>query len=59
MLLIHLNGLCREDAEFVPDTFPLMREQDIKALERYLMTDIVLAHLNAVETDDLDTVLDV
>lgn len=54
-LFFHLYGLGREDAAYILDTFPILREQDEKAHGRYLTKDLVLAYLNAVSVGDLDT----
>lgn len=54
-LFFHLYGLGRDDAAYILDTFPIVREGDEKAHGRYLTKDLVLAYLNAVSAGDLDT----
>ena len=54
-LFFHLYGIKRDDAEYILETFPIVREQDEKAHGRFLTKDLVLAYLNAVEAGDLKT----
>ena len=44
-LFMHLYGLNADDAAYVLDTFPIVREQDIAAFGRYRSKDEVLANL--------------
>jgi len=44
-LFFHLYGLAAEDAAYVLDTFPIVREQDERAFGRYRTKDDVLALL--------------
>jgi hypothetical protein len=44
-LFFHLYGLNADDAAYVLDTFPIVREQDERALGRYATKDDVLALL--------------
>ena len=54
-LFFHLYGIGRDDAAYILDTFPIVREEDEKAHGRYLTKDLVLAYLNAVAAGDLDS----
>ena len=54
-LFFHLYGIGRDDAAYILDTFPIVREEDEKAHGRYLTKDLVLAYLNAVTAGDLET----
>lgn len=58
-LFFHLYGIKRDDAAYILDTFPIVREQDEKAHGRFLTKDLVLAYLNAVEAGDLKTTISV
>ena len=44
-LFFHLYGLGPDDAAYIMDTFPIVREQDLKAFGRYRTKDEVLAGL--------------
>lgn len=56
-LFFRLYGLDREDAGYVLDTFPIVREQDEAAFSRYRTRDLVLAYMNALAAGDTDTVV--
>ena len=56
-LFFQLYGISRDDAAYILDTFPIVREQDEKAFGRYLTKDLVLAYMNAVAAGDLTTVV--
>lgn len=56
-LFFQLYGLSRDDAAYILDTFPIVREQDEKACGRYLTKDLVLAYMNAVAAGDLTTIV--
>ena len=58
-LFFHLYGIDREDAAYILDTFPIVREQDEKAFNRYLTKELVLAYMNAVAAGDLQTTVSV
>jgi hypothetical protein len=58
-LFFHLYGLSRDDAAYILDTFPIVREQDEKAHGRYLTKDLILAYMNAVAAGDFTTVVQV
>jgi hypothetical protein len=56
-LFFHLYGISRDDAAYILDTFPIVREQDEKAHGRYLTRDLILAYMNAVAAGDFTTVV--
>jgi hypothetical protein len=58
-LFFHLYGLSRDDAAYILDTFPIVREDDEKVFSRYLTKDLVLAYMNAIAAGDLSTVVKV
>ncbi len=49
-LFMHLYGLDADDAAYVLDTFPIVREQDIAAFGRYRTKDDVLTELRTLQT---------
>ena len=56
-LFFHLYGIKRDDAEYILETFPIVREQDEKAHGRFLTKDLILAYMNAVAAGDLLSVV--
>jgi hypothetical protein len=58
-LFFLLYGLARDDAAYILDTFPIVREQDEKAHGRYLSKELILAYMNAVAAGDFTTVVQV
>ena len=48
-LFMHLYGLNEEDAAYILDTFPIVREQDTAAFGRYRTQDDVLAQLRRIQ----------
>ena len=56
-LFFHLYGINRDDAAYILDTFPIVREQDEKAHGRYLTKALILAYMNAVAAGDFTTVV--
>ena len=56
-LYFHLYGLTKEDAEYVLDTFPIVRREDEAAFGRYRTRDLVLAYMNALSAGDTETVV--
>ena len=57
-LYFHLYGLSREDAAYVMDTFPIVRDDDEAEFGRYRTQEMVLAYMNALEAGDVDVRLD-
>ena len=56
-LFFCLYGLSRDDAAYILDTFPIVREHDEKAHGRYLTRELILAYMNAVAAGDFTTVV--
>ena len=54
-LYFHLYGLIREDAEYVLDTFPIVRKEDEAAFGHYRTRDLILAYMNALSAGDAET----
>ena len=55
-LYFHLYGLTKEDAEYVLDTFPIVRREDKAVFGRYRTRDLILAYMNALSAGDTETV---
>ncbi len=58
-LYFHLYGLSREDAGYVLDTFPIVRQQDEAQFGSYRTRALILAYMNALAAGDVDTVVSV
>ena len=56
-LYFHLYGLTKEDAEYVLDTFPIVRREDKAAFGHYRTRDLILAYMNALSAGDTETVV--
>ena len=56
-LYLLLYGLSRDDAEYVLESFPIVRRQDEAAFGRYRSRDLVLAYMNALAAGDTSTVV--
>jgi hypothetical protein len=54
-LFFHLYGIGREDAAYILEQFPIVREQDETVFGRYLTRDLILAYMNAGMSCDLET----
>ena len=54
-LYFHLYGLSRDDAEYVLDTFPIVRREDEAACGTYRTCDMTLAYMNALAAGDTET----
>ena len=54
-LYFHLYGLSRDDAEYVLDTFPIVRREDEAAYGTYRTRDMTLAYMNALAAGDTET----
>ena len=52
-LFMYLYGLDEDDAAYILDTFPIVREQDEAAFGRFRTKDDVLAQLHAIEAGTL------
>ena len=53
-LYFHLYGLNKEDAEYVMETFPIVRRHDNAAFGFYRTRDMVLAYMNALAAGDVE-----
>lgn len=56
-LYFRLYGLNRDEAAYMLDTFPIVREQDEAAFGRYRTQELVLGYMNALAAGDTHTVL--
>ena len=54
-LYFHLYGLSRDTAEYVLNTFPIVRRKDEAACGTYRTRDMTLAYMNALATGDTET----
>ena len=54
-LYFHLYGLNKEDAEYVMETFPIVRRHDNAAFGFYRTRDMVLAYMNALAAGDVES----
>ncbi len=52
-LFFQLYGISRDDAAYILDTFPIVREDDEKSFGRYLTKELILAYMNAIAAGDL------
>ena len=57
-VFFHLYGVSKEDVAYILDTFPIVREDDLRAFGKYRTKDLILAYINAVAAGDLTTVID-
>ena len=58
-LFFNLYGINRDDAAYILDTFPIVREQDEKVHGRYLTKELILAYMNAVAAGDFTTIVQI
>ena len=56
-LYFHLYGLSRDDAEYILDTFPIVRREDEAAFGTYRTRDMTLAYMNALAAGDTEAVV--
>lgn len=56
-LFFYLYGLSRDDAAYILDTFPIVRQHDENTHGRYLTKELILAYMNAVGASDFTTVV--
>ena len=52
-----LYGLSRDDAGYILDTFPIVRQEDERAFGCYRTKDMVLAYMNALAAGDAEAVV--
>ena len=53
-LYFHLYGLSRDDAAYVLDTFPIVRQHDRAATGTYRTRDMVLQYMSALAAGNVD-----
>jgi hypothetical protein len=58
-LFFNLYGINRDDAAYILDQFPIIKDQDEKAHGCYLTKELILAYMNAVAAEDFTTVVTV
>lgn len=57
-LYFHLYGISNEDAEYILDTFPIVRREDEAEFGgRYRTRDLVMAYMNALSAGDTESVV--
>ena len=54
-LYFHLYCLSRDDAQYILDTFPIVRRNDEAAFGTYRTRDMTLAYMNALAAGDTET----
>ena len=54
-LYFHLYGVSREDASYIMDTFPIVRNQDVDEFGSYRTKEMILAYMNALAAGDTET----
>ncbi|MEO6021561.1 MAG: hypothetical protein ABIP64_00260, partial [Burkholderiales bacterium] len=57
-LFMRLYGLSKEDAGYILDTFPIVREQDERAFGHYRTKALVLAYMDLIESGDITRLVD-
>ena len=56
-LFFQLYGINKDDAAYILDTFPIVRDHDEKAFGHYRTKELILAYMNAVAAGDLTTIV--
>lgn len=56
-LFFHLYGIDKDDAAYILDSFPIVKEHDQRLFSRYLTKDLVLAYMNATAAGDMKSVV--
>ena len=56
-LYFHLYGISREDADYILNTFPIVRRQDEAEFGAYRTRDLILAYMNALAAGDTKTMV--
>lgn len=51
-LFFHLYGLNASDADYILSTFPIVREQDMRAFGCFRTRDLILGYLARIEAGD-------
>ena len=57
-LYFHLYGINRDDAEYILNTFPIVKKEDKAEFGRYRTRDLILAYMNALAAGDPTTIVD-
>jgi hypothetical protein len=55
-VFMHLYGINADDAAYMLNTFPIIRERDIAAHGRFMTLDLILAYMKQLEQGKLDHV---
>jgi hypothetical protein len=50
-----LYGVSEDDASYILDTFPIVRDQDVRAFGKYRTKDLILAYMRAFAAGDTDS----
>jgi hypothetical protein len=58
-LFFRLYGVAEDDAAYVLDTFPIVRQQDETQFRRFLTKDLILAYMRAIAAGDLTSIVSV
>ena len=56
-LFFHLYGIGPDDAAYILDTFPIVREQDQREFGSFRTKELVLGYMRAIAAGDLTTVI--
>lgn len=56
-IFFNLYGINRDDAAYILDQFPIVREKDEQTHGRYITKELILGYMNAVAAKDFETVL--
>ncbi len=58
-LYFHLYGISNEDAEYILNTFPIVRSEDERKFGRFRTCEMIISYMNALAADDPDVQVDV
>ena len=58
-LFFILYDINRDDAAYILNTFPIVREQDEKVHGRYLTKELILAYMNALAAGDFTPIVQI
>ena len=54
-LYFHLYGISREDADYILNTFPIIRREDEKEFKIYRTRNLILGYMNALTAGDTES----
>jgi hypothetical protein len=54
-IYFRLYGIGEDDADYILDTFPIVREQDERTFGRYRTKEMILAYMRAFAAGDTET----